>query len=66
MTPICDHVVDHPSAWTPAALGNKEGLKLALSEEELAAIETLLARTRHKRPQEVTRADFDHATSIAC
>ena len=62
MTPICDHVVEHPSAWTPAALGNKEGLKLALSEEELAAIETLLARTLHKRPQEVTRADFDHAT----
>ena len=46
MTPICDHVVDHPSAWTPATLGNKDGLKLALSEEELAAIETLLARTR--------------------
>jgi hypothetical protein len=60
MTPICDHIVEHPSAWTPATLGSKDGLKLTLTEEELAAIETLLARTRHKRPQEVTRADFDH------
>jgi hypothetical protein len=60
MTTICDHIVEHPSAWTPATLGDKEGLKLALSDEELAAIETLLDRTRHKRPQEVARADFDH------
>ena len=60
MTPVCTHVVDHPSAWTPATLGGKDGLKLALSDEELDAIETLLARTRHKRPQEATRADFDH------
>jgi hypothetical protein len=60
MTPICNHIVDHPSAWTPATIGDKNGLKLALSEEQLAAIETLLARTARKRPQEVTRADFDH------
>src|SRR5512144_2665535 len=60
MTPICDHIVEHPSAWTPATLGNKEALKLGLSEYERAAIEALLQRTRHKRPQEVTRADFDH------
>ena len=62
MTPICNHIVDHPSAWTPATIGDKNGLKLALSEQELAAIETLLERTRGKRPQEVTRADFDHPT----
>ena len=60
MTPICTHLVDHPSAWTPATIGSKESLGLALSDEELAAIESLLARTRSKRPQEVTRADFDH------
>ncbi len=62
MTPICRHQIDHPSAWTPATLGNKDGLRLTLSEEELAAIETLLERTNHQRPQEVTRAEFDHPT----
>ena len=62
MTPICDRIIDHPSAWTPATIGNKDGLKHHLTEEELAAIEVLLERTRHKRPQEVTRADFDHPT----
>ncbi|MFO1313243.1 MAG: TauD/TfdA family dioxygenase [Burkholderiales bacterium] len=62
MTPICDRIIDHPSAWTPATIGSKEGLKHWLTEEELAAIEVLLERTRHMKPQEVTRADFDHPT----
>lgn len=60
MTAICHHVVDHPSAWTPSTIHDKSALKLALSEDELVAIESLLSRTRHLRPQEVTRADFDH------
>lgn len=60
MTPICNHQVDHPSAWTPATVGDKESLRLTLTADELAAIETLLARTRHLAPQQVTRADFDH------
>jgi hypothetical protein len=60
MTPICDRIVDHPSAWTPATIGDKSGLELAMSEQELAAVETLLERTRGQRPQDVTRADFDH------
>jgi hypothetical protein len=60
MSAICNRIVEHPSAWTPATLGDKQSLELAMSEDELGAIDLLLERTRHKRPQEVTRADFDH------
>jgi hypothetical protein len=60
MTVMCDHHVDHPSAWTPATVGSKDRLELALTSEELDAIVSLLARTRHLAPQQVTRADFDH------
>ena len=60
MTPICHDFIDHPSAWTPAALGDKRALERALTEAQLDAIASLLQRTRHKPPQQVTRADFDH------
>jgi hypothetical protein len=59
MTAICRHEIVHPSAWTPATIG-KDSLRLALSASELDAIEALLERTRRLRPQQVTRADFDH------
>jgi hypothetical protein len=53
MTAICMREVDHPSAWTPASLGNKDGLGRVVGGG-LVAIKTLVERTRHKRPQEVT------------
>lgn len=60
MTPICQHEVDHPSAWTARSLGGRDKLAKPLTAEQLDAIEELLGRTRSKRPQAVTRADFDH------
>lgn len=60
MTPIHRDIIEHPSAWTAASLGGKDALRLQLSKPELDAIDTLLERTRHKRPQEVTRMEFDH------
>lgn len=48
-----------PAAWTRSSIG-ADGLTRRLTAAELAAFDTLLARTRHLKPQEVTRADFDH------
>ena len=60
MTPIHTEIIDHPGAWTHAALGGKERLILRLDAAQLAAIDMLLERTGHLRPQQVTRGDFDH------
>lgn len=60
MTPIYQQQINHPSAWTHQSVGGKDNLKVALSAEQIGAIDELLARTAHLRPQEVTRADFDH------
>ncbi len=60
MTKICREIIDHPSAWTSQSLGGKEALVQRLSPAHLAAIDELLAKTRHLRPQAVTREQFDH------
>ena len=60
MTPIHNEQVRHPSAWTRRELGGKAALQRPLTPAQLHAIDLLLARTRDRRPQEVTRADFDH------
>ena len=60
MTPIHAHQIDHPSAWTSGTIGGKETLTTQLNTGQLAAIDALLARTRHLAPQQVARADFDH------
>ena len=60
MTPIHQQQIDHPSAWTARALGGKEPLTRQLRDDELDAIDALLAQTRHLDPQRVTRDDFDH------
>ena len=60
MTPIYEHRIDHPSAWTARSISGKENLMAHLSGDQLDAIDVLLQRTRHLRPQEVTRRDFDH------
>jgi len=60
MTEICRQPIVHPSAWTSSAIGDKEGLVRRLGAGEVAAIDELLARTRHLPAAEITRADFDH------
>jgi hypothetical protein len=60
MTAIYEQPIDHPSAWTSAALGSREALSVPLGAAELDAVDELLARTRHLAPQQVTRAEFDH------
>lgn len=60
-TPVLRKFIDHPSAWTVESLGQgKESLVLNISEAHLAAVDELLARTRHLAPQQVTREQFDH------
>ena len=59
-TEVYRKFIDHPSAWTNKSVGGKEGLTHHLTERHLDAIDDLLKRTRHKKPQEVTRAEFDH------
>jgi hypothetical protein len=48
------------NAWTNRSIGGKQGLTHRLTRAQLAAFDTLLQRTRHLSPQQVTRADFDH------
>ena len=52
--------IDHPSAWTSAAIGGKEGLMHRLGAPHLDAIDELLAATRPLAPTAVTRRDWDH------
>jgi hypothetical protein len=60
MTSIHRQRIDHPSAWTRQSTGGKEGLVYRLAPAHLDAFAELIARTRHLKPQEVTRADFRH------
>jgi len=59
MTPY-EHVITTPNAWTNRSIDGKAGLTHHLTPGQIAAFDTLLVRTRHKKPQEVARADFDH------
>ena len=59
MTPY-RHVITTPNAWTNSTIGGKAGLTHHLTPVQLSAFQTVLTRTRSARPQEVTRADFDH------
>jgi hypothetical protein len=65
MTEICRHRIDHPVAWTSAAIKGKEGLLRRLSGAEVAALDELVARTRHLPATAITRADFDHPAVAA-
>ncbi len=58
MTEICRSRIDHPSAWTGAALGDKAAITRKLSAVEIAGFDALLAATRRLAPQAVTRDDF--------
>ena len=60
MTDIFQGRIEAESAWTGKAIGGKAGLLYRLADRHLAAFDALLARTRDRKPQEVSRADFDH------
>jgi hypothetical protein len=59
-TPLYTDIIRHPSAWKSSDIGGKEGLMHRLGVEHIEALEEALDRTRHKRLELVTRADFDH------
>ncbi len=59
MAPYHD-VITTPAAWTNRSVGGKAGLTQQLTSAQLEAFDTVLARTRHLKPQEATREDFDH------
>lgn len=54
-TPVFRDTIDHPSAWTNASPGGKEGITYWLTEQQLVAFEEVIDRTR-----QVSRRDFDH------
>lgn len=53
-------IITTPNAWTNHTIGGKAGLTHRLTPAQLSAFDTLLRRTRHLKPQQVTRAEFDH------
>ncbi len=57
---ICRELIDHPSAWTAEGLGGVEGLRYPLSENVLSAIDDVLKKTSHLKPQAVSRFEFSH------
>ena len=59
MTPY-RKMITAPAAWTNPGIGGKAGLTHRLTAGQLAAFDSVLAKTRHKKPQEATRQDFDH------
>jgi hypothetical protein len=54
------NIITGPAAWTSRGIGGKAGLVQRLTDAQLAAFDTVLARTRHMKPQQATREDFDH------
>jgi hypothetical protein len=58
MTEIYPGVIEHPSAWTAASIGGKEGLVRRLAAPELAALAGLAARHRGRPVPEITREGF--------
>src|ERR1700760_572615 len=54
------NVITAPAAWTNRGIGGKAGLTQRLTDAQLAAFDTVLTRSRHLKPQQATRADFDH------
>lgn len=59
MTPYPAQITT-PAAWTSASIGGKAGLTHHLTPAQIAAFDQVLARTRHLKPQQTTKADFDH------
>ena len=51
--------VDHPSAWTGAEIGGKEGLIHRISADQARALRALAGRTRSLAPDAITLADVD-------
>ena len=61
MGEILNRQIEHANTWTAETLaGGKEALVRTLTPAQLDAIEELLAKTRHKPPQQVTRDEWDH------
>ncbi len=60
MTHAAPTLIDHPGAWEAARVGGKEAFLHRMGPEHVEALEMLLARTRGRAPDAVTRADFAH------
>ena len=58
--PPARNIFRTPNAWTNRSIGGTDGLTHRFTPRQLAAFDTLLSRTRHLKPHEITRADFDH------
>lgn len=59
-TEVFKEILNNEGAWKKSDVVSKDKAALYLKPEHLAAIDELLAKTRHLKPQEVTREQFDH------
>ncbi len=55
-------LIDHPSAWTSAEIGGREGLIHRLSAEHLEAIDLAATRIADKSFEEIGPDDFEGET----
>jgi hypothetical protein len=60
MTSIRSAPIEHPSAWRGDSLGGKAAITYHLSQQQVDAIDELLARTAGKGVHDVEAPDFDH------
>ena len=58
MTEVFKARIDHPSAWTIAQVGGREGFTHRLGKEHIEALDELVARTKHLPSTAVTREQF--------
>ena len=60
LTPIHEHRVDDAMAWVGTDFAGKDDLAFDLSAKNVAALETILARTAHKDRDEISDEDARH------
>jgi len=60
LTPIRAEAIDGPTAWTGADITSKDQISFDLTPKHVAALESLLARTRHRYRDELTLDDARH------
>jgi len=58
-TPVHDRPIVHASAWTRDVVADRAAITRTLDRDEIAAFDALIARTRHRPPQALTRDDVD-------
>jgi hypothetical protein len=59
MTEYCDHVIDHPSAWTAADIARDERWRINLSAADIAELDAAVQATAGREVTTISAAEFD-------